>query len=97
MEVMTDNSHFQGMLTDLMNRKNSSPNMDRDTYLSLLRNICMEQCKNKDVAKKDSCYSKCVSMYDYDCSRCLSRWRAGGIPQCTFLGHYATRYGEMPK
>lgn len=94
---MTQNTTFSSMLKNHMNGQISPINLDKTSYLKLLRITCMERCKDiLDGKEKDKCYSSCVSIHDYDCAKCLSRWRGNGIPQCTFWGHYASKYGEMP-
>uniref|UniRef100_A0A6C0CAH2 Uncharacterized protein n=1 Tax=viral metagenome TaxID=1070528 RepID=A0A6C0CAH2_9ZZZZ len=60
-----------------------------------LRKKCMRECSG--VKDKDTCYSDCVFMKDFE--KCMSGRTSSGIPQCqpSFFGPNASKYGELPK
>lgn len=76
--------------------KVSSSNYDE------IRTECMTRCNNNSK-NKDTCYSSCVSNYDYD--KCRHYRTSRGLPMGSgnmiycldFFAPAAKKFGEIPK
>ena len=65
-------------------------------HLNTIKNKCMKKCSKETGDGRDRCYSNCVDIFDFQ--ECMSKWRGGGIPQCTFgFGPKAEKYGDDPE